>query len=292
MYKVAPSYENATIVEVNEETGKALIQQTCDRCGGTGAYVIPNIFAGTCFACNGNGKISKWVKAYTEKEYERYILSRSKAQERKKKKEEERIQSLKDKSEENKAALLEKWGYDAENPQIYIIVGKNTYEIKEEIKTRGGRYNPTLGWYFTKETEVPEGYSLISVDFNSVYEWLPMVKQFEIKDEAKKVVEEAKLSVLPPSKSEYLGEIKERLRNLHVTLTGARAVDSVYGTSIMFTFKEGDNELVWFTSSPPEEDKAVVGREYSLTGTVKDHKIYNGVKQTYLNRCILKELAI
>ena len=291
MYKVAPSYENATIVKVDEETGKALISQVCGRCGGSGAYVIPGIFSGTCFACEGNGKISKWVKAYTEKEYDRYILSRDKAKERKRQKEEERIQALKDNSEANKAELLTKWGYDAENPQVYIIVGKNTYDIKEEIKTRGGRYNPVLGWYFSKETEVPEGYSLVPIDFNSIYEWMPMVKRFEMKeDEAKAAVEEAKCSILPPSKSEDLGDIKERLRNLHVTLTGARAVDSVYGTSIMFTFKEGDNELVWFTSSPPDEKDAIVGHEYSLTGTVKDHRLYNGVKQTYLNRCILKNL--
>lgn len=292
MYKVAPSYENATIVKVDEESKKAFITQTCDRCGGSGAYVIPGVFVGTCFACNGAGTISKWVKAYTEKEYDRYILSREKAKERKRQKEEERIQSLKDNSEKNKADLLTKWGYDAKNPRIYIIVGKNTYDIKEEIKTRGGRYNPTLNWYFTKETELPEGYSLVPIDFDSLYDWLPMVKQFELKSNAKEVVEEAKYASMPASPSEYIGSIKERLRDLKVTLTGARAIDSVYGTSILFTFKQGENELVWFTSSPPDADKAVVGNEYFLTGTVKEHKIYNGVKQTYLNRCILKELVI
>lgn len=291
-WKVAPSYKNAKIVKVDEEAKKAYITETCGRCGGSGNYVIPGIFVGECFQCNGMGAISKWVKAYTEKEYDSYILSREKAKERNRQKEEARRQSLKDNSEENKKNILTKWGFDAENPKVYIIFGENTYNIKEEIKERGGRYNPALGWHFTKETELPEGYSLIPIDFDAVYEWFPMVKRIELKENAKEVVEEAKNANLPASKSEFIGEIKERLRGLNVTLTGARAVSSVYGTSIMFTFKEGDNELVWFTSCPPDEKDAIVGHKYSLTATVKDHKIYNGVKQTYLNRCILKEFVI
>ena len=35
-YMVAPSYKNASIVEINEETKKAYIKITCDRCGGRG----------------------------------------------------------------------------------------------------------------------------------------------------------------------------------------------------------------------------------------------------------------
>jgi hypothetical protein len=32
-----------------------------------------------------------------------------------------------------------------------------------------------------------------------------------------------------------------------------------------------------------------VGDEIFLTGTVKEHKIYKGVKQTILSRCIIKK---
>lgn len=287
-YKVAPSYQNWTIEQIDESVKKALVSTECDKCGGSGQYA----WFGTCFKCSGTGKIGKWVKIYTPEQYEKYVASQERTKERKKEKEEARLQALKDNSEANKAELLAKWGYDAENPKIYIVVGDNTYNIKDVIKERGGRYNPALNWYFVKETEVPEGYSLVSIDFDAVYDWFPMTKRFELKENAKEVVEQAKYDALPSSKSDYVGSIKERLRNLKVTLTGARAVDSVYGTSILFTFKQGDNELVWFTSSPPDSDKAIVGNEYSLTGTVKEHKIYNGVKQTYLNRCVLKEIAI
>ena len=35
-YRVAPSYANATIVNIDEVEKKALIEMPCDRCGGAG----------------------------------------------------------------------------------------------------------------------------------------------------------------------------------------------------------------------------------------------------------------
>lgn len=89
------------------------------------------------------------------------------------------------------------------------------------------------------------------------------------------------------SKSEWIGEIKERLRDLRVTLTGRRECSGMYGDSVLFTFEdEAENILTWFTTRPPEIE---VGHSYLLTGTVKKFTEYNRVKQTQLNRCILKE---
>lgn len=291
MWKVAPSYASATIVKVDEENHKALIAETCSRCGGTGAYIIPGIFSGTCFNCGGKGRTSKWVKAYTEKEYDAYMIAQSRAKARKEKKEKERIQSLRDNSEENKKAVLDKMGYEVDNPKAYIVVGGNTYEIKDELKERGGRFNHALGWYFTRKTEVPEGYALAAINMEDVFEWLPMVKKFELKENAKDIVTEAKNALLPPSASEYVGEVKERVRDMKVILTGARGVESRYGSSVLFTFKAGENILIWFTFCPPDADKAIVGHEYLLTFTVKEHETYQGVKQTKINRCVFKDVA-
>jgi hypothetical protein len=41
------------------------------------------------------------------------------------------------------------------------------------------------------------------------------------------------------------------------------------------------------TSSSKSDIK--IGDKLFLTGTVKDHVTYNGVKQTKVNRCIIKE---
>lgn len=287
-YKVAPSYQSWQIDKIDENAHKAHIINKCWKCGGSGLYA----WFGECFACNGSGYQSKWVKMYTPAEYEKYIAAQEKAKAKRAEKAEEKRKALENNSEANKAALLEKFGFDPSNPMIYLVAGGNTYEIKNELKERGGRYNAAFNWYFTKETEVPEGYELVAVNFDDVYEWLPMVKRIELKENAKEVADAAKAQIKPRSNSEFIGNIKERLRDLQVTLTDARAVSSAYGTSIMFTFTQGENILTWFTSCPPDADKAIVGHNYLLTGTVKDHKLYNGVKQTYLNRCILKEFEI
>lgn len=297
-WKVAPSYKSATIERVDEENHKAYISETCPRCGGSGIIVarvengrpipIP-VDGGICYKCEGAGTIKKWVKAYTEKEYARYLNTQERAKERKIEKEKARIAELDAKAEENKNALLAKFGFDVENPMVYLVSG-NTFEIKDWIKERGGRYNPALNWYFTNNTnELPEGYEYIAVPFDSLYDWFPRVKRIELKDNAKEVAEAARIAAMPESKSEWVGEIKERMRDLEVVLTGRRAVNSMYGSSIMFTFDYNGNELVWFTSCPPDVvEDMVVGDEYLLTGTVKKHDTYRGVKQTYLNRCIIK----
>ena len=287
-YKVAPSYQYGTIVEVDEAARKAHIVETCPKCGGSGMYIIPRVFQGVCFTCEGAGKIHKWVKAYTEEEYDKYVATQERARERKKAKREAEIADREAKSEENKKELLAKWGFDAENPTVYVIAGGNTYEIKDLIKERGGRYNAALGWYFTAPNELPQDYFTVPIPVDDVYDWHPQVKRLELKDEAKDVVKAAIIRSMPESPSDFIGEIKQRMRDIKVTLTGTRAVDSRYGTSILFTFEQGQNQLVWFTSCPPNEEDAVVGNEYLLTGTVKDHKVYNGVKQTYLNRVVLK----
>jgi hypothetical protein len=91
---------------------------------------------------------------------------------------------------------------------------------------------------------------------------------------------------MPKSLSEYVGDIKERLRDLQVTLTSARSFDGFYGTSFIYTFVCGENVLVWMTSSCKDIE---VGDHFLLTGTVKEHSEYKGVKQTKLSRCIIKK---
>ena len=295
-WMVAPSYRYAEIVKVDEEAHKAYIKEKCDRCGGTGimaarvenGHIVPiPVDGGVCYKCMGAKYLSKWVKAYTEKEYERYMKAQERAREKRQEKEEARVQALKDNSEENKKAVLAKLGFDVEDPAVYLVTG-NTYEIKDELKERGGRFNPALNWHFTKEVEVPEGHELVKVAFDEVYEWFPMVKRIELKENAKEVAAAARIAAMPESKSEWVGNEKERLRSLEVVLTGARACSSYYGDSTLYTFDYGDNKLFWFTTSIPKVEM-IVGHSYLLTGTVKKHDERDGVKQTQLNRCILKE---
>ena len=293
-WKIAPSYKYATVLSVNETARKAYIEEKCDRCGGCGIiaarvendHIVPiPVDGGICYKCNGEGKLHKWVKAYTEDEMDKYLATQKRTKERKAEKAELERQEKLNKSEENQKELLAKWGYDVENPLIWLVGGGSTYEIKDQLKEMGCKFNPAFGWYSNHSIEVPEGYKTVSINFYDAYIWFPLSKRFDLKDNAKEIADAAKATLEPESHSEYVGEVKERLRDLDVTLTAARTFEGFYGTSFVYTFMYGENVLVWMTSSCKDIE---VGDHCVLTGTVKSHDEYKGVKQTKLSRCIIK----
>lgn len=287
-WKVAPSYSNYTIVSVDEDAKKAIVESQCDRCGGSGMYIIPRVFQGTCFACNGAGRIRKRVKAYTPDEYEKYLASQARAKERKAEQRAAEIAKLEEESEANLRVALEEAGYDVECPQIFVVIGENTYAVKDELKELGCKYKPEFGWYCTHAVDVPVNYGMVGIPFNQVCEWNPVAKKIFVKDGAKEIADAAKNEAAPKSNSEFIGDIKQRLRDMEVVYTNCREVESQYGISLLYTFKSGENVLVWFCSGKGIDPSIEVGETVLLTGTVKDHKEYNGVKQTRLSRCIVK----
>lgn len=297
-WKVAPSYKYAKIIAIDEENHKAHIEEKCDRCGGSGimaarvenGHIVPiPVDGGICYKCWGEGKIRKWVKAYTEEEMDKYLATQEKAKQKKAEKAKKEQEEKMNKSEENRKELLAKWGYDPENPLIWLIGGGSTYEIKDWLKEHGCKFCRELGWYSCKPLDVPEGYGMVSINFMDVYDWFALSKKFLIKDNAKEIADAALATLLPESHSEYVGEIKERLRDLKATLTGCRQFDGFYGTSYIYTFESDENVFVWMTSSYKDIEE---GEVILLTGTVKDHKVYKGVKQTVLSRCIIKKESV
>lgn len=295
-WKVAPSFANATIISVDEVTKKAIIESQCDRCGGSGQYMwgamINNSpqFMGTCFKCNGVGRIRKRVKAYTPEELEKYLATQERAKERKIQKRNAEAAALQEQSEDNKKAYLEERGYDTEHPQLYIVEGKNTYAIKDQLKESGCRFEKPFGWYSVSPIDVPEGYYIIAVPFDDVYDWDCQRKKAFIKEGAADKIEVLKAEHRPVSKSEYIGNEKERLRDLEVVFLDAHPIESAYGMSIIYTFKQNENIIVWFCSGKGLDASIHEGDIVLLTGTVKTHKEYNGEKQTYVSRCkVVKE---
>ena len=287
-WKVAPSYANYTIVSVDENAKKAIVESQCDRCGGSGMYIIPRVFQGTCFACNGAGTIRKRVRAYTPDEYEKYLANQARAKERKAEQRAAEVAKLEEESEANLRIALEEAGYDVECPQIFVVIGENTYAVKDELKELGCKYRPEFGWYCTHAVDVPVNYGMVGIPFDKVCEWNPVAKKIFIKDGAKEIADAAKNEAAPKSNSEFIGDIKQRLRDMKVVYTNCRTIESYYGISLVYTFKLGDNVLTWFCSGKGIDPDIEIGETVLLTGTVKDHKEYNGVKQTYLNRCIVK----
>ena len=82
------------------------------------------------------------------------------------------------------------------------------------------------------------------------------------------------------SASNYIGKIGEKLT---ADIKESRLVTSwetVYGMTHLYKFVTSDNNtLVWYAS------KCLNGDPKKITGTVKDHKEYDGEKQTVITRC-------
>ena len=239
-WKVAPSYKNAKILSVNEETHKAQIEEVCDRCGGRGiiaarvenGQIIPiPVDGGICYKCGGSGKVKRIVKAYTPAEYDSYVKAQERVKQRKADEQMRIAQERSNNSEQNKREALSKLGYDCDTPIVYIVGGENTYSIKDQLKAAGCYFTPALGWYSSHSINLPDDYTLIQIKFDDLFEWWPATKKFSLKEGARSVAEAAKKSIQPVSASEYVGAVKERLRDMKVVLVSARQIDGFYGTS-------------------------------------------------------------
>lgn len=84
------------------------------------------------------------------------------------------------------------------------------------------------------------------------------------------------------STSVHLGQVGERLRNLEVEVTSVRVIEGTYDYTTVVNMVSGDSVLVWFAAGSKDISK---GDAFTLTGTVKSHSEYAGIKQTILTRC-------
>ncbi len=83
--------------------------------------------------------------------------------------------------------------------------------------------------------------------------------------------------------SHFVGSVKERLKDLTLVLDKIIFLGSgAYGPTYLHLFKDSNgNVFSWITSSKLE---VAEGASVKLDATVKEHKLYNGVKQTVLTR--------
>ena len=83
------------------------------------------------------------------------------------------------------------------------------------------------------------------------------------------------------ARSEYVGEIGQRITLKAVTVALLSSWDGYYGTTWLYKFvDESGNVYIWFASRPcTAEDGA------TIRATVKEHSVRDGVKQTVVTRC-------
>lgn len=283
-YLVAESYRNMVQVgDSFEKNGKKYVEVrgACPRCGGSGIFYVgvhnghgipaaPD--GGVCYTCSGSGFITKEVRVYTEKE----LAASQKAKERRQQKANEKLHKAQNE-------WSQKHGFNEGNTTFVFLTG-NTYDIKDELKTAGYKFNNDIGWHGPVAFEA-EGYKQAEVSFENLYEFAPYAysPDFIGEDLVKQMRADA---VSEGSASKYVGEIGERLRGLVVSYEGCRGFDGAFGYTYVYTFKYGDNIMNWFTTKDLD---LIEGDMVILTGTVKKHEVYKDECVTYLNRCIVKE---
>lgn len=183
---------------------------------------------------------------------------------------------------------MEKNGF-GEDYLTWCVFGDDTYAIKDHLKELGCKFSPTLKWHSSKPLDLPVGYGMFSIHFDEIMVWSPIEGMAYFTETAEDLIQRKFREVEGPSLSEYVGEIGERFRDLTVKVDSVRGFANKFGgwTNIL-TFSLGDNKLVWMTQTEQDVEK---GDVVNLSGTVKNHQEYQGVKQTYLNRCILKKIG-
>lgn len=284
--RLAESYSNSSIVKTFVKDGKAYatISDICDRCGGSGIFYVaihngrgvpasPN--AGICYKCNGDGKVTKDVRMYTDIEYERMQRSKKRAAEKKRKEWEAKAA---ERIAEQNLRTLNKYGF--ENVDAYLVLG-NTYDIKDELKEAGARFSPELHWVLPTEPTWLTTHKYVKVSVADIF--TVSNGYFVLKDDIHEFMD-----ALEPVRGEYIGKIGQRL-SVTATLTKAIPYDVSFSykktIGYIYIFETADgNTLVWRTTSAwLDTDK-----EYDIVGTVKEHSEYNKVRQTVLTRCKIK----
>lgn len=164
----------------------------------------------------------------------------------------------------------------------YITIFQGDIESTEEwFRKSNARYCVLWGWYVVSEEEVPsdlpDGITAIQLYWDEV-----AIDEDNLKPNSEiSLIVSNKL--YPGGISNYVGQVGERLL-LTLTVIKNISLGSSYGKpTIMHIFHDEDqNEFIWITGArnwPVETVK-------TIKGTVKEHKIYKGSKQTILTRCM------
>lgn len=246
---------------------------TCTRCGGLGGCDNWKFTGWTCYKCGGSGitpLTPQVVKVYTP-EYEAKL--KAQREKRAAKKEAE----LRAKAQ----AERQEW-IDEHFPEgkIYVVTG-DTYKIYEDLKAAGAKYSHNTGWYFKYSQDK---YPTVEMTFEEcTHESCAGFLRFnnDIKQKA-----EEKAKALKPE-SQFIGKIGDKItveaKHTHSAWFESKSpythrIETTYIHN--FETPEG-NVLTWKTGSYPE----ISSEKLTITGTVKEHSEYKGVKQTVLTRC-------
>lgn len=166
-----------------------------------------------------------------------------------------------------------------EQGYIYIALG-NTYDRRGALKEKGFKFNGSFGWYSTD----PKDEDCAKVPMTDLVDFCEGAPYF--KSNLKEILDSYRYAGV--ESADFVGGIGERLRNIKVVITKTFLYKGGF-PKMYYQFADEENHIfVWWSTNL--ELGYNCGDELSLTGTVKDHNNYQGLKQTVLTRCILKEV--
>ena len=263
-------YGKPFIERVDKNGTEHWVDHNCPKCGGAGyIYGYEFVDNGRCWHCGGSGRRTHTWKVRTP-EYSAKLAAR-------------RDEKTRKKNLAERESFLLKNGFNAEGV-TYVVIG-NTFDIKDDLKAAGAKYSAELGWHFTDKSECFPYVELTTEDCFWENEVAGLIWNdfWDIKDLI--------TSRIPKdiSTSVYLGEIGKKL-TVNVTLKKSYEVYNNFAsayyttTTYIHSFEDDDgNVIIWKTATFLEGDD-----KFTLTGTVKEHSEYKGVKQTVLTRCKVK----
>lgn len=254
----------------------------CPKCGGKG-YIpgYEHVDGGVCFMCGGSGRGHRSVIVRT-REYNQKLIDA-------------RLEKARKTAGERNAKYLKSRGFSVDG-FAWIVMG-NTFEIKEQLKAAGARWDNTFGWHFDHEvTEFPtvhisieDKLTRLNVDAEDYEDTigryyndgtLSFGDEYPITLYLKELKERWEANNAP--ETEWFGSIKDKV-DLVVTLIRRGNYDTMYGTTFVYTFEDTQgHQLIWKTGTYLEQK---IGSQVSLKGTIKAHSEYKGIKQTELTRC-------
>ena len=208
-----------------------------------------------------NGQI-KQVRAYSQKEYEKYNPE---------------VKIIQPAKSRRDTLGFGEAGY------IWIFKG-NTYENLDWFRASPCRYTRIWGWYLPSDIEMPSPLPTDIEPLKLMWDEVSLDGQLIAEEDIVKIVDGM---IYDAGVSKYVGEIGERL-DIDVVCKKASESQSMYGLSYFYVFEDEDgNVYTWGTSAKTLEE----GVQYHVRGTVKAHNTFRNVAQTALTRCKVEEIA-
>ena len=286
--------EEKTLIRVDKNGTKYFHHRAaCLKCGGTGivkCYIPVN--GGECFDCGGSG-ISEWdSKEYTPEHEAKLQADRERRFEKKK------AEAMAKAGEKN-AEFFKKNGFTDEG-KTYFVLG-DTYSIKDELKAQGAKWdNASRHWHMATP---PEGMEVVefdvsdiyAADYAGVYAWNSWIRAEWDDPEfyVNKIQAAEERLKADKSTSQHVGTVGEKI-SVPVVYKHTASWSNGYGgywnegVTNLHTFQDDQgNVYTWKTGNFINAD---YGTKMMLTGTIKEHGEYKGIKQTVMTRCKVQEV--